>query len=432
MKNNKFLTNTLILALGGFVVKILSFIIRIIYTRILGVEGLGLYNLIMPTFSLMVCVAGFGMPQAISKLIAEGKRRSKEIISQGIIFLMILNFIMVILIIFSSNFIASTLLNEPRVKILIIGASLAMPNIALACLLKGYFYGKQKMLPNTISNVIEQSIRIIFLLFFLPNIIKKSLIVGILSYLLLNIVTEAASIITFLFLLPRKAKIRFKDISYNKESSNELLETSIPLISSHIIGNIGYFFEPIILSNTLIYCGYSSNFFIMEYGIYNGYSIALLLMPSFLIQAICTSIIPEVSRFQSLRKYDLVKKRTKQALLISFGVGLVTTITVFIFKETLLSLMYNTNLGINYINVLAIFFPLYYLEAPLSSILQALGYGKYTLKTTTIGVIIKSITMFLLTLLHIGLYGLVTAEAINIILVVMLNGKKLRKILKQT
>ena len=327
--------STLILCGGGFVVKILSFIIKILYTRILGTEGISLYSLIMPFFSLMVTIAGFGMPQAISKLIAEGKTRSRKIIEQGIIFLLILNFICVILIILSSDFISNNLLHEPRTKVLIIAASLAMPNMALACTLKGYFYGKQRMLPNNISNCIEQTIRLLFIIFILPNLVKRNLVLGIMSFLLLNILTEAASIITFLILLPKNTKLNLSSISYSPSIFKELFNTSMPLVSSRIIGNIGYFFEPIILSNTLLYVGYSSSFFVLEYGIYNSYSLALLLMPSFLIQAICTSIIPEVSKFYSQKQYNLVRLRTKQAIFISSFIGLITVILVTIFRNSL-------------------------------------------------------------------------------------------------
>ena len=423
LQKNKFLISTLILCGGGLVVKILSFIIKILYTRILGTEGISLYSLIMPFFSLMVTIAGFGMPQAISKLIAEGKTRSRKIIEQGII--------CVIIIILSSDFISNSLLHEPRTKVLIIAACLAMPNMALACTLKGYFYGKQRMLPNNISNCIEQTIRLLFIIFILPSLVKKNLVLGIMSFLLLNIVTEASSIITFLFLLPKNTKLNLTNISYNPSIFKSLLGTSMPLVSSRIIGNIGYFFEPIILSNTLLYVGYSSSFFVLEYGIYNSYSLALLLMPSFLIQAICTSIIPEVSKFYSQKKYDLVRIRTKQAIFISGLIGLITVILVTIFRKFLLGLIYNTNLGANYILALSPFFTFYYLEAPISSILQGLGYGSYTLKTTTIGVFLKLSSLFIFSLLHIGLYGLVISEALDIFFVVLKNGSKLKTILSK-
>lgn len=426
MKNN-FLRGALVLCLGGFITKILGFIIKIMYTRTIGTEGLALYTLIMPIYSLIVTIAGFGMPIAISKLVAEAKTRSKVILSQGIIILLILNFTIMLLVILCSDFIANFLLNEPRVKILIIGAVLAMPQMALACVFKGYFYGKQRMLPNTISNVIEQTIRIIFIIFFLPYFVSKSIILGILSFLLINILTETASILTFMFLLPKNIKINITDIKYNSYYFKDLLFTSIPLVSSRIIGNIGYFFEPIILSKTMLFIGYTQEFFLLEYGIYNGYSIALLLMPSFLIQALCTALIPEISKFKSLHNNKMIKKRTKEALFSSFLLGLVSTIIVVLGRNFFLNLIYNTSYGADYIFYLGFFFPLYYLEAPLSSILQALGYGTYALKTTTLGVIIKLASMFIFTLFHIGLYGLVISEAIDIIFVVVFNMRLLLK-----
>lgn len=426
MKNN-FLRGALVLCLGGFITKILGFIIKIMYTRTIGTEGLALYTLIMPIYSLIVTIAGFGMPIAISKLVAESKTRSKVILSQGIIILLILNFSIMLLVILCSDFIANFLLNEPRVKILIIGAVLAMPQMALACVFKGYFYGKQRMLPNTISNIIEQTIRIIFIIFFLPYFVSKSIILGILSFLLINILTETASILTFMFLLPKDIKINITDIKYNSYYFKDLLFTSIPLVSSRIIGNIGYFFEPIILSKTMLFIGYTQEFFLLEYGIYNGYSIALLLMPSFLIQALCTALIPEISKFKSLHNKKMIKKRTKEALFSSFLLGLVSTIIVVLGRNLFLSLIYNTSYGADYIFYLGFFFPLYYLEAPLSSILQALGYGTYALKTTTLGVIIKLVSMFIFTLFHIGLYGLVISEVINIIFVVVFNMRLLLK-----
>ena len=424
MKNNRFFKSTLILLIGTFITKIFGFIIKIIYTRVVGQTGIEMYSLIMPTYSLIVTIAGFGMPLAISKMISEEKYLSKEIMSQGLYILLSINILAMFIIIAFSGFIAKTLLNASHVKVLLIGCTLAMPNMAIACIFKGYFYGKQKMMPNTISNIIEQTIRILFVIFLLPFFINKSIIIGILSFVLINIITEGASILTFIFLLPKNAKINLKDIKYDKTITSNLLDISIPLVSGKIIGSIGFFFEPIILSNTLKLIGYESSFFISEYGIYNGYSMSLLLLPAFFIVALATALVPEISKHYFKDNIKMVKRRMKQTLIISLIFGLTTTLFIGFKSEFLLQLIYNTTKGSNYIKVLAIFFTLYYLEAPLSSILQALGRGKFVMKTTIIAVLIKLITMFLFSLLHIGLYGLIIAEAINILYIVIVNYKK--------
>ena len=75
------------------------------------------------------------------------------------------------------------------------------------------------------------------------------------------------------------------------------------------------------------------------------------------------------------------------------------------------------------------FFVFLYLEGPLASTLQALNYAKYTMTVTIVTTIIKLLTLFLFSLLHIGLYGLLISEIINIYLIIYLNAKKIKKIL---
>src|SRR5574344_1589564 len=139
MTHNKFLQSTFILIIGGLITKILGFMIKIMYTRAIGPDGISLYALIMPTYSLMVTVANFGMPVAISKLVSENKICSQKILSQALYILLFTNILIMFLLILSSNFIATVLLKTPATGVLIIGASLSMPNMAIACILKGYY-----------------------------------------------------------------------------------------------------------------------------------------------------------------------------------------------------------------------------------------------------------------------------------------------------
>ena len=64
------------------------------------------------------------------------------------------------------------------------------------------------------------------------------------------------------------------------------MNISIPSTSSKIIGSISYFLEPIVLTNVLMYVGYSKEFIVYEYGVINAYAMSLLLMPQFFTQNI--------------------------------------------------------------------------------------------------------------------------------------------------
>ena len=188
MKKDTFKTSIFILLLGGFLTKVLGFVIRILFTREVGEYGMSLYTIVMPTYSLFITLATFALPISISKLVSEGTIRSKKILFTSAITIILFNLLMILLITLTSPFIASTLLKQPTVTPLLIAIAFTLPFISMSSILKGYFLGKLKVAPNTISNIFEQLVRIFFLIFFLPKIVNQSAFLGVLSFILLNIV----------------------------------------------------------------------------------------------------------------------------------------------------------------------------------------------------------------------------------------------------
>lgn len=427
MKKSIFFKSTIILIIGSLLTKGLGLIIRIILTRTIGIDGINLYSLIMPTYSLIIAVTQMGLPMAISTLVARGNKRSKKIIVSVLPIVIVLNVTMVTLIILSSRFIATNLLNNRSATYPIMSLAVVLPFISISSILRGYFFGKQRMIPHTISNIIEQIVRMIVILLLLPILVKKGPVYAVSGFVLLSAVSEFVSIVVFLIYLPKNFTINKNEIKPDISTTKEILNLSLPTISGRLVGNIAYFFEPIILTYVLKLSGYSLSFIQGEYGIYNAYSLPLLVIPSFIVQAISTSLIPEISKSYELRDNKNIKKRLKQSLIITLFIGLITNTIVFLVPELFLKLVYNTDKGINYIKILAPFFVLYNLEGPLASILQALGKTKSAFRATTIGVLIKTISITVMSFWHIGLYGLVIGEILNILIVITLDTFYIKK-----
>lgn len=421
MKKNIFIKSTLILIVGSLLTRSLGLVIRIVFTRAIGSEGINLYSLIMPTYSLIIAITQLGLPTAISTLVARENKRSKRIIVSVMPIIIVLNIIMITIIILSSRFIATKLLYNPSATYPIMSLAVVLPFISISSILRGYFFGKQKMVPHTVSNVIEQIARLLIILLFLPILIKKGPVYAVSGFVLLSAVSEIISIIVFLVYLPKKFTMSKNEFKPDLSTTKEVLDLCIPTISGRLIGNIAYFLEPIILTYVLKLSGYSTAFIQGEYGIYNVYAVPLLVIPSFIVQAISTALIPEISKSYELRDKGNIRKRLKQSLTITILVGLVTNTVVFIVPDIFLKLVYNTNKGINYIRVLAPFFTLYNIEGPLASALQALGKTKKAFRATTIGILIKTIAIATLSFLHIGLYSLVIGEILNILIVVSID-----------
>ena len=147
----------------------------------------------------------------------------------------------------------------------------------------------------------------------------------------------------------------------------------------------------------------------------------ILTVPSFFITAISSALIPEISKNYLKKNYANLKKRLKEALFFSLLIGISYSIVLVFFADKLLSFLYSTNLGLNYVKVLAPIFPLFYIEAILMSYLQALDKAKITMNITIFGVIVKLITLAITSLIHIGMYSLIISEIANIFIVVFLN-----------
>lgn len=430
MKKNKFIKSTLILIIGGFITKLLGMLIRIITTRLIHTEGIGIYMLLTPTFSLLITIAQFGFPIAISKIVAEEKTRGKDLIFSIIPVSLLLNIFLIIFLLLTGKFIAYNLLHEPRCYLGIISIGFVLPFISISSILRGYFFGKEKVFPHVLSNILEDIIRIITLSIGIPFFLQKGLQFGIAFIIISNVFSELLSIIVLLGFLPKNFHLQKKDLKLKPRYIHDILNISIPTTGSRIIGNIGYFFEPILLTTILMSIGYSNSFIVKEYGILTGYTLPLLLLPSFFTMAISQALIPVVSKSYSNKKIAYTQTKIKQAIFFSLLIGIPVTLLFELFPETPLRFIYNTNEGVSYLRVLAPICLLQYIQSPIASSLQAMGKAKVSFTATILGIIIRLLVLIIFSYLKIGLWGLVIATSAGIIITTFYEAKKLHSILR--
>ena len=332
MKNN-FIKSTFILLLGGIITKLLGMIIRISMTRIIGLKGISLYSLILPTFSLFITIGQIGLPITLSRLVALKDRNNKNLYYTIIPFILLFNILLSLLIILSSNWIGINLLKNSNTVIIIKAIALVIPFTSISAIIRSYFFGKEKMFPHTLSNIIENITRLGIILFLIPKILYLKTKTIVFYIVLSNILSEGISILVLILFLPKK--INIKELSFEKYHIKDSLYQAIPNISSNLIGNISYFLEPILLTFILTKKRYTTFFITTEYGIINGYVIPLLLIPSFFSLAISQSIMPHISRLYKEKNYLKVKKLLKQVLLLLLVFAITITIILELYGNTL-------------------------------------------------------------------------------------------------
>lgn len=428
---NKFVKSTFILIIGGFFTKALGMIIKIVLTRLIGTEGIGLYSLIMPTFILLNSIAQLGLPTALNVLISSNKENSKNLVFTAILISLSIDAIILMFLIFFGSYLSRNLLNDSRLTLGLISIGFVLPFITISNCLRSYFFAKERMWPHIITNIIEDLVKLIIIIIGIPIQMTRGIEHVIAFIILSNIMCEMSSIIIFIILIPN-FKCDKDELKPKCKTIKKLLKIAIPTTGSRLIGSVGYFLEPVILTFVLLKVGYSNKYIVNEYGIWNGYVMQLVLLPSFFTSAISQALIPVISKNYVNKKFLYIKKKLKQAIFFSLLIGIPATIIFEFYPHILLKLLFKTNKGINYIKIIAPICILHYIQSPLSSTLQAMNKAKIAMLGTLLGTIIRTIFLLIFSFLRIGIGGLIISTSINIIVVTLFDLIKVKKYLNKT
>ena len=412
--NKTFIKSTLVLLIGGIVTKILGMLIKIVMGRFVGAEGLGLYMMILPTFSLFISLGQVGMPTALIKLVSTKKYNNKKLLFSTFIFTFIINIFLIFIIILGSKFIAVNLLKNINTYYGLLSIGLVIPFTTISSICRSYFFGKEMVYPHVISNIIEDVVRLI-LIFLGRSFYKKSLSFIVCYLILINVISELVSILVLMFFLPKNISLSKSDFIFDKNYFYDSLSIGIPNTLSRLISSIGYFLEPILLINLLSFNGYSNTYITYNYGVLSGFVMPIVLLPSFFTSALSQALFPIISRDYSNKNYSGIKKKMLLGISLSFGIGFILSLIIFIFARYLLFFLYGTYEGINFIRFLLVICLLQYIQSPLNICLDATNKSKYVLYGSIIGVICRTLGLIVFSFLKIGIWSLIFSISLNVI-----------------
>ena len=433
MLKKKIIKSTLSLLLVGFITKILSTLGRIATARTIGQESMGIYMLVSPAAVFFINVIQLSLPTCINKMIAEKPEKTKNIIITSSIISLIINSIFMITIISLAPFIANNILKNEKTILAINALALLIPLISLGGLIKGYYAGIGKIEITAYSQISEEIARIAFILLFGGYFIKGGEMYGAYAAILSLCMGEVFSLTHMIFSLKNlksKTKKLFDGIiNEEKLATKDILNMSLPLTGGKLIGSIAYMLEPIIFTNVLLKTGMSSESITLQYGILSGYAMPLLLMPGFFANAFGRVLLHPMT--VSISKND--KKQAKKLFVglssLSLLVGAFFSIVMLIFPEQLMTLLYGSSDGANYVRIFAIPFILYYLESPFISAMTALGKNKEIMFYDVITSAIRIGLLFIL-LPSMKIMGVAISTTISFIILVIIFGIIIFKALK--
>ncbi len=443
MSKQTFLQGTFILILAGLITRILGFVNRIVVARIMGEEGVGLYMMAVPTLLLTITLTQLGLPIAISKLVSEAeavgdRHRIKKILVVSLVTTGILSIIFTTGMIALAPILSATLLTDARTFYPLIAISPIVPIVALSSVLRGYFQGKQNMRPAAYSQVIEQVVRITLVAVFTKACLPYGVEYAAAGAMISVVFGELISLIymIMMFKIKKKIKIRrnfFTAVKSGKDTFQHLMAIALPTTGSRLIGSVAYFFEPIVVVNSLAIAGVTTALATRQYGELTGYALPLLFLPSFITYSLSVSLVPAISEAAAQKKTLLIEHRLQQAMRLSFVTGGLAVVILYVFAEPVMQIMYGSSAAAIYVKVMAPFFIFYYFQGPLQAVLQAMDLAKAAMINSLIGAVIKIAVVFALaTRPELGIMGAALAIVVGIMLVTLLHFSTVIKVISYT
>ncbi|MED1946007.1 MULTISPECIES: polysaccharide biosynthesis protein [Brevibacillus] len=168
LKKSHFLAGALILAIAGILSKVIGMFYRIPLQEIVGDRGLGLYQEVYPLYLTFLILATAGVPVALSRVIAEALAEGKQgsigqILARSMVMMGAIGLVLFALLYVSSPLIAK-LMGNPHLIEPIRAISMSLLFVPLIAVIRGFFYGHQKMLFVGLSQIVEQTLRVVFIL----------------------------------------------------------------------------------------------------------------------------------------------------------------------------------------------------------------------------------------------------------------------------
>lgn len=427
MTKHNFLKGAFILVSASIIVKAIGFLYQILMVRIIGTEGIGVYNMVYPLYSTVLLLATAGIPTAIVKYVAEesGRNNTKAITStMGMAIAIVLltstlgSFILIII----SPQLIRTLYADPRVipAFLIMVPTLLM--VAVSSCIKGYFQGLQDMRPTATNQLIEQVIRFITGLTLVYLLYPYGLTWAIVGLSLGVLLSEAGGLIYIWHLYTHKYRHPYLLSRPTVPTVKKLFNFGIPLTLTRIAGTVAYAAEASLIPRQLMLSGATLSQATSLFGELTGVAFTLISIPSTLTFSLATTLVPAISEAASKKQKKILAERTSAAIGVTLLAGVPCAIILYFWGHDLSSLLFkvqNAGYLLRYFALGSIFL---YLCQTTSGILQGTGYVKTVFVTSLISNLIRITGIMLLgNRPGAGLNGVILSYLASFIVLAVLN-----------
>lgn len=352
VKKQNFLVGAFILAVAGAVSKALGAVYRIPLARLIGGEGMGLYQMAYPIYTTILALATAGVPVAISVLVArketEGLRGdSRRIFRVSLVGLALLGLVLSIVVWQGAGFLARNILHEPRAVYPIMAIAPAIFFSGLMSVFRGYFQGYQWMVPTAVSQVVEQIFRVTFVLILAYLLFPRGLEYAAAGATFGAVVGGIAGLIFLLYSYIRFRRQMKRDsgvLPCSRESSVELgwqvVKLAVPISFGAVVVPLVQMLDAVIVPGRLMASGYSTSQATALYGQLSGMASVLINLPTIFTIAIATSLVPAVSEVAARKDWSELRARVNNGVRAAMLISLPSAAGLYVLARQITDLLF--------------------------------------------------------------------------------------------
>lgn len=435
--NSKFLKGTMILTISSIIVKVIGSLNWIILSRVLGGEGIGLYQMGFPIYLMAITVSSAGVPVAISiitseKLANKDYRGAKRVFNVSLRLLLISGLIFSSALFFGADFLINQhIIRDSRAYYSIIALAPAVFFVTFLASFRGYLQGWQIMTPTATSEVVEQLVRVITMLVFADLFMPYGL-----AYAAggASMGAGAGAFCALLVLmwfyrrLKRRlhAEIEAQDDSIPTESAGHiikrLLKLALPVSLTSLMLPIGANLDLLIVPQRLEAAGFDVRHATELFGYLTGMAVPLVNLATIFTAAMTISLVPSISESRALERFDAIRDKIRLAFRVAMIITFPCFMGLFFLAEKVAALIYNAPGAAGAIQTMSVGILFLGMHQISTGILQGLGKTAIPVINMILACIVKVVMSWWLTAIpFLGIKGASMATVADFAVAAIIN-----------
>lgn len=433
-----FVYGAFVLLLAGVFNRTVGFVYQVLLIHFVQPEGVGLFNMIYPVYILALVLATAGIPVAIAKLVAEEVARSSLGVAYRIfkvsLFWLAANSLLVTGLLLISIPYMSPIFPNPKAIYCFAALVPAIVVVALCSAFRGFFQGLQQMVPTAVTQVVEQTVRVIVGLCAALSLLPVGIEFAATGISLGVVAGELAGFLLMLVIYLQKRPIGSvpKPTPFSEPWPSitlRIFRLAIPVTLTRFVSTAFLSLDALLIPRRLQAAGMNIKEATGAYGQFAGIAEPLLFTPGIVTVSLATALVPAISDALAKDNLSLVRGRTEEALRLTMMAGLPAAAVLALLPRELCQAVFGYAEAGVALGILAFGGPFLYLQQTTTGILQGLGCPEKPLRNLIIASFCKLAGIYYLTALPcLTVRGAAASFCLGYLVMAFLNYRDLKRL----